>query len=190
MIYVTSVTAAQGSRAGVISALGLSGGIVCHVIAAALGVATLIAASPSLFLVLKLAGAGYLVYLGIGMLRGNAGGKIPARAPIQSVDLKKVFWRGVMVDLLNPKIGVFFVAFLPQFIHPLGSSSMSQIFPLGVIFIMYGFIINTSLALLSGSLFKRMKGKGFSSIRRWVPGGILIFLGISVALGKSLHRQQ
>jgi threonine/homoserine/homoserine lactone efflux protein len=104
----------QGFRAGAVAALGISAGIMVHVSAAALGISALLAASAVAFEVLKLAGAAYLVYIGISLIRSR--GATHAAAPVQAAALRTIFVQGFWTNVLNPKVALFFLAFLPQFV--------------------------------------------------------------------------
>jgi len=133
MIYVISRSLAQGRLAGVASAIGVCIGILVHTALASLGVSAILHSSEALFLVLKLAGAAYLVYLGIRMLlsRGPDGLRTAA-ASRQS--LTSLAWQGVLSNVTNPKIVLFFFAFLPQFVDPAGASPTRDLVFLGVLY--------------------------------------------------------
>ena len=130
MAFVAGSSVAQGRRAGVLAALGVGAGCVLHMVLAAAGLSALLAASALAFEVVKWAGAAYLVWMGLGMLRQRGGTRL---APID-VDPRRVFWQGAFTNALNPKVALFFLAFLPQFIT-LGAPGQAVAFiALGALF--------------------------------------------------------
>ncbi|GAA4457746.1 LysE family translocator [Phytohabitans houttuyneae] len=114
MIFIVTRTAAQGLRAGLASALGVEAGTLLHIALAGIGVAALVAASPVAFTVVKYAGVGYLVYLGVQALRSKAG---PGTETVRPASPARLFLDGALINALNPKVVLFFLAFLPQFVR-------------------------------------------------------------------------
>src|SRR6266705_169316 len=112
--YVMSRSFGQGRTAGLVSALGLGTGSLLHAIAATLGLSAIVAYSPMAYAVVKYLGAAYLVYLGVGLLRQRAV-RLADAVPLQ-LSLSRVYWQGVLTEILNPKIALFFLSFLPQFV--------------------------------------------------------------------------
>src|SRR5437764_3635039 len=153
MMYVLGRSMGQGRRAGVVSALGIFVGCLFHLFAAALGLAALLRSSPALFHVVRLAGAGYLIYLGIKLLL-QAHSQLQGVAP-RSDTLRRIFLQGVITNVLNPKVAIFFVAFLPQFVDP-RASMIQQILVLGMIFNFGGMLVNLAVATASGGLGDRL----------------------------------
>jgi threonine/homoserine/homoserine lactone efflux protein len=153
MMYVLGRSMGQGRRAGIVSALGIFVGCFFHICAAALGLAALLRSSPLLFHIVRLAGAGYLIYLGISLL-------LQAKRALEGVaapqdDLRRIFLQGVVTNILNPKVAIFFVAFLPQFVDPRGSIVL-QILLLGMIFDVGGTLVNLAVAVAAGGLGDRL----------------------------------
>jgi|GEM_PF-537536 len=131
MLYVLARGMSYGRIAGLISALGVITGTLVHTCAAAFGLATLFQASVVAFDVLKLAGAGYLVYLGVKTLRSA---DTVCLRPARARQLRRVFWQGVLSSVTNPKLAIFFLAFLPQFTQPNLGNTATQLFVLGLMF--------------------------------------------------------
>lgn len=189
MIYAATRTIAGGRRAGWWSALGFHLAGTCHVAAAAFGVSALLTAVPALFVAMKLAGAAYLVWLGIGMLRAPASGD-PADAsastgtrPSGTTALRHSF----LVEALNPKSAVFFLAFLPQFADPAAALPVwAQIAGLGAI--VNALFSLTDAVMIEGAhaLSARLRASGrlLRTFQR-VGGGCLIVLGVKLALARS-----
>jgi threonine/homoserine/homoserine lactone efflux protein len=180
VLYIVGTSIAQGRRAGVASMFGVQTGALIHVFAAAIGVSAILASSAELFNVVKFAGAAYLVWLGVQKLR-HAGDEDPAaRSPRSHAHL---FRQGVVVNILNPKVAMFFLAFLPQFIDPDAASPGLQIIGLGLIFILIAMISDTTYALLAGTAAERLSGT-FAARRRLdrISGGVMIGLGAVAAL--------
>ena len=129
VIYIVSRSLAEGRTAGIVSALGIQAGGLVHVTAATIGVSALLASSATAFSVVKYAGAAYLIFIGIRRLLD---GEEPERGEDGPADRKKLFWQGVVVNSLNPKTALFFLAFLPQFVDPGRGAVAPQVLALGV----------------------------------------------------------
>lgn len=181
ILYVTSVAVSYGLRAAIASVLGMSVGIFVHVLAAVVGISALVAASATAFLVLKYIGAAYLVFLGLRLLLTSSSADQKELHEHSTQSIRKLFWRGVLVDLLNPKIALFFLAFLPQFA---GSSNGAyvQVFGLGCIFILIGGIVNACIAWTVANGVNRVKPRARSWLVRWIPGSVLVGMGIRLSL--------
>ena len=181
MIYVISRSLAQGRLAGVASAIGVCIGILVHTALASLGVSAILHSSEALFLVLKLAGAAYLVYLGIRMLlsRGTDGLGMAA-ASRQS--LASIAWQGVLSNVTNPKIVLFFFAFLPQFVDPAGASPTRDLVFLGVLYAVMALPVKIGVGLAAGSLSERvLRRPGALTWMNRVSGAVLVGLGLRIA---------
>lgn len=180
VLYITSRSIGLGRAAGLVSAMGIAVGTLVHVAAATLGLSALLVSSASAFTFVKYAGAAYLIYLGIRTLRGGEAATLdPSREPIS---LRRVFVQGVLVNLLNPKTALFFLAFLPQFVDPAHGHATLQIFELGVLFALMGWISDSVWALVSGTFAEHIRGSvRLRSTQRKVSGGALIALGIASA---------
>ena len=177
VIYIVSRSLAEGRRAGVVSALGIQGGGLVHVIAATIGVSALLASSATAFSVVKYAGAAYLIYLGIRKLRHGedeaegVGGPVPRR---------QLFWQGVIVNSLNPKTALFFLAFLPQFVDPDRGAVAPQVLALGVLFLVLATLSDSTYALVAGSV-RGWLGERKRALAR-VSGCSYVGLGVLAAL--------
>jgi threonine/homoserine/homoserine lactone efflux protein len=178
--YVVSRSIGHGRAAGLVSVMGIVVGTLLHVTAATLGLSALLASSALAFQFIKYLGAAYLIYLGIRTLRRDDSQLLQAVNGERR--LLRIFAQGVLVNLLNPKTALFFLAFLPQFVDPsLGHPSL-QIFQLGVLFAFMGWISDSLWAVLAGTVAERFR----SSVRlrraqRNVSGGALIALGLASA---------
>ncbi|HET7792184.1 MAG TPA: LysE family translocator [Rhizobacter sp.] len=183
LLYVAGNTAAGGRRAGMLAALGIGVGCLFHVTLAALGLSALLAASELAFTVVKWLGAAYLVWMGIGMWRTRGA----ATAGSTAYDPRRVFWRGALTNALNPKVALFFLAFLPQFITP-GSSHQALAFALlGLVFTVNGTLVTLAMAWLAGTARERWAGRaGSGRLGPWlqrVAGALFVGLGVKLALG-------
>ena len=180
IFYATSVALSGGARAALISVSGMSVGVFMHVLAAASGVAALLATSALAFTVVKYLGAAYLLYLGLKTWMQPTG--VTDKVKLHSSKAARAyFYKGVFVDLLNPKVGLFFLAFLPQFINAEGGSAFLQTLVLGTIFIILGWIVTSSIAIIAAKGATVVRGPAKEWIERWIPGGVLIGLGVRLA---------
>jgi threonine/homoserine/homoserine lactone efflux protein len=176
--YVVAQSVDKGRRAGLTSALGVSGGGIVHVAAATLGLSALIASSATAFTVVKLVGAAYLVIVGIRRIVTRD----EAVAETQPTPLQRVWAQGVVVNVLNPKTALFFLAFLPQFVDRAHGPVWTQVAFLGCLYVAIALSTDSTYAVLAGALAKRLRrtGRG-ATARRWVTGGIFVALGITAA---------
>jgi threonine/homoserine/homoserine lactone efflux protein len=178
MLYVITRSLAQGRFAGVCSAIGVCLGILVHTALAALGVSAILHASEALFLALKVVGAAYLVWLGVRLLltQAGAGPMAGAAAPLSPLAL---VWQGVLSNVTNPKIVLFFLAFLPQFVSPASPTPTRDLVFLGVLYALMALPVKAAVGLAAGSLSERALRSG--SILTWVNracGCVLIGLGL------------
>ncbi len=181
MIYCATRAASQGRGAGVLSAVGGGVGGLVHTIAAAFGLSALLTYSATAFLIVKYAGVVYLVYIGIQMIRSRDVGSVPDR--LERVSGWKVFRQGVVTTILNPKVAIFFLSFLPQFVDPARGSVTLQFLVLGCIFVTPGTTINVIVGLLFGYFGVWLDRKPlFWRIQRRFSGSILVGLGLYLAL--------
>ena len=181
--YVMSRSFGQGRTAGLVSALGLGTGSLLHAIAATLGLSAVVAHSPLAYAVVKYLGAAYLVYLGVGLLRQRTvrlGDAMPPR-----LSLSRVYWQGALTEILNPKVALFFLAFLSQFVDPARGSVARQTLFFGLLFHVTGVPINMLVAV-SGSAIAASFSRNplFERIRNWISGTVLIGLGVRLALSE------
>ncbi len=182
--YVLSRSIAQGTPAGLVATAGLAAGSLVHVAAAALGLSAIFLYSPVAYGLLKLAGAGYLIYLGITYLTSPrlAPGMLETLTP---KPFRKIFWQSSLVEILNPKTALFFLAFLPQFADVAAGPLAPQILLLGIIVTLTGLPCDAAVAALSGRAARFLSASPpIQRILNWVSGSILIGLGAFVAFSR------
>lgn len=183
VLYIVARSIDQGWVAGVVSALGIALGSVGLVFAMAFGISALIETSPVAFDVIRYAGAAYLIYLGVRTWRSQDSGGMTAVRP--AVSRRRVFSEGVVVNFLNPKTAIFFLAFLPQFVDPAGSVRF-QLVVLGLIFVAMGVVTDSAYAALAGAAAARLHASPrFPRVRRLVVTTVYVGLGLAAAF---LHR--
>lgn len=176
VLYIVARSAAQGPGAGIVSVLGIHAGTLVHIAAATAGLSALIVASASAFTAVKLAGAAYLVYLGLTTLwRGVRREGDTTREPAPH-GLRRVFTDGFVVNVLNPKTAVFFLAFVPQFVDPAVGGARLQIVVLGAVFVVLG-LLSDGLYALAASRVGRLVRRAGSAARRDVAVGCA-YLGL------------
>ena len=187
VLYIVTRSIDQGWRAGLVSVLGVHVGTLAHIFAAAAGLSALLAASATAFGVVKYLGAVYLIYIGVRRLRDRESRMIrEGGAPTR---LRRAFVDGVVVNVLNPKTGLFFLAFLPQFVTEARGHVGEQIVALGVVFVLLGAVTDSLYALTAGSAARWLRGQPrFLAGERWVTGGLYISLCLAAALS-STHRK-
>jgi threonine/homoserine/homoserine lactone efflux protein len=179
MLYVAARGASEGRAAGIVSALGIGAGTLVHVTLVALGLAALLAAVPVAYLVVRIIGAAYLIYLGVHALRAESASDIARPKPAR---LSVVFRQGVVTNVLNPKVAIFFLAFLPQFVDPSRGNPALQVAALGLLFDTTGTIVNLAVGIGSSraaASFERMRRPG--TILKKVTGALFIGMGIRLA---------
>lgn len=178
---VLARTLQGGTRHGVLTALGLELGTLVHTLAAALGLSAILATSAAAFAVVKWLGAGYLVWLGIGALR--AAGRGPVAEVAAPAPTHHVLLRAAVTGLLNPKVALFFLAFLPQFVTPARGHVFLQFVVLGLLFAILGLAGDGLLAMAAGRARTRLvRSTAGSRWRERVTGTVLIGLGLRLAL--------
>ena len=181
MLYVITRGATEGRAAGVVSALGIATGCVVHTLLVALGLAGLLAAMPAAFAVVRYAGAAYLIYLGIRRLLVRAG-PAPA-ATLAPAPLRAVYRQGVITNVLNPKVALFFLAFLPQFVEPGGGPVGLRLALLGTAFNVSGTIVNLLVAVVASGTTAWARRPETGGATRWVQRASgLVFLGLGARL--------
>lgn len=183
MLYVASRSAGQGVRAGIVSALGIMVGCLVHLGAAAAGLSAVLARSAMAFDLIKYIGAGYLVYLGAKALLNRRPTALNMAGKEQPATGRRIFLQGVMTNVLNPKVALFFLAFLPQFVDVGDQHAPVAILLLGVWFDIGGTMVNVLVALLFGRIGEWLKrNPHWLKIQEKVTGLVLIGLGIRVAI--------
>lgn len=181
VFYIVARTIEQGRLAGILSLLGIGVGTVLHIVAATVGLSALFMSSALAFNVVKYAGAGYLIYLGIKTLRSS--GNTSALDVEEKLPLPEIFYQGILVNLLNPKTTLFFFAFLPQFVNPTGSPVAIQILVLGLVIITIGFVTDLAYVLLAGSLGNWLQqNPRMKRVQKYIAGGTYITLGLVAAV--------
>lgn len=182
MTYVAARSLGQGRRAGIISALGISAGCLVHIAAAAAGLAVLLRAWPQAYAAIRIVGAVYLIYLGVGLL-GRAR-RAEAVAVVAADDDAAIFRQGVVTNVLNPKVALFVLAFFPQFVDPDRGNAALQTLALGAWFITSGTIVNAGVAWLAGSVRTLLQSQSGRAWFQRVSGAILVALGLRLALAR------
>jgi threonine/homoserine/homoserine lactone efflux protein len=178
VLYIVAQSVDQGRLAGLVSALGIGAGGLVHVIAATVGLSSLLASSATAFTIVKYAGAGYLILLGIRRLLTRKEAGEEALQPPR--DNRQIFRDGVVVNVLNPKTALFFLAFLPQFVDPGASSATLQILLLGLVFVVIAFCSDSMWALAAGTLGSWLRrSRWYLGVKRWVTGTVFVGLGLS-----------
>ncbi len=183
MLYVASRSTGLGTRAGIISALGIMAGCLVHILAAVAGLSAIIAESATAFDIVKYTGAAYLVYLGMKSWFSKKRSSFQLAEKLEPLSYRKIFMQGIITNVLNPKVALFFLAFLPQFIDLRSGHPQWQILFLGIWFDCSGTIVNIIIALLFGRMGNWLsKRPGFIRIQEKISGLVLIALGIKVGL--------
>ena len=181
MIYVITRSLAQGRLAGVCSAIGVIIGILVHTALAALGVGAILHASEALFLALKIVGAIYLVYLGIRLLLSRGGVDLAGGSGTH-YSYRTLVWQGILSNVTNPKIVLFFFAFLPQFVDPASTHATRDLVFLGVLYALMGLPVKCAVGLAAGSLSERvLRRPGTLAWVHRASGAVLIGLGLRLA---------
>jgi threonine/homoserine/homoserine lactone efflux protein len=178
VLYIVARSIDQGRLAGLVSALGICTGSLVHVVAATIGLSSLLASSATAFTVVKYAGAAYLIFLGIRrlMMREQLENDV-MRAPRSR---RRLFADGVVVNVLNPKTALFFVAFLPQFVEPGEGMATLQILVLGLLFTLIALCSDSVWALAAGTLGEWLRrSRWYLGLKRWVTGTVFVGLGLS-----------
>ena len=182
--YIVGRSVQSGWRGGAAAALGICTGCLVHVFAAAIGLSALLAASSAAFTVVKWAGAGYLCFMGVKMLLSRQRAPATDAAPAGgAIPLRQIFWQGALTNALNPKVALFFLAFLPQFVAADAPHKALAFAALGLIFIFNGTLWCLGVAALAASAAGRVRQSGQALL--WIDralGGLFIYLGARVAM--------
>ncbi len=179
MLYILATSISQGVRAGIVASAGMALGMLAHTGLVAAGLAAAIAAAPALYEVVRYAGAAYLLYIGIRSWREGSTATDVQLRPVQP--LRTVLWRATVTNLLNPKIVLFYLAFLPQFVAPARGRVALQLLLLGLLFVLFGLIVDAVIAVTAGRLGEWLQRK------RKVTGVLnrvaaAVFVGLAVRL--------
>lgn len=188
-LLIMTRSASQGWRAGSAAALGIGTGTFVHIVAAALGLSAILATSAAAFTVLKLVGAAYILYLAAGMLFSRRGGNgagdnahLPTVAPLP---YGRIVAQGILTNVLNPKVALFFLAFVPQFIDAHAPHKALAFVVLGAIFNLNGMLWCNGLAVFTAKVSARIKPN--PAVKQWLnraTGGLFVWLGVKLALAK------
>jgi len=183
VLYIVSHSLRSGVRAGILAGFGITAGCFVHIIAAALGLSALMAASSTAFAVLKWLGAAYLLWVGVRMLFSRASSAAPALAAAGPASAKSVFLGGFWTNALNPKVALFFLAFVPQFIAPGTDDKALAFFLLGVLFNFNAIFVNVAWALAAGWTARRvgLVQRGMHWLQRGA-GALFVGFGLRLAL--------
>jgi threonine/homoserine/homoserine lactone efflux protein len=177
-LYIIARTASQGRRGGAVAAFGIGAGLLFHTFAAAIGLSVILAASATAFTIVKWAGAVYLIYVGLSLLTAPA--KIQQKTSgLHAAALRTVFLQGFLTNVLNPKVALFFLAFLPQFVDPAAPNKSAAFLFLGVVFTFNGTLWNLLLAWSAARLASSLNGS--ASVALWLNrtvGALFVYLGI------------
>ena len=184
VVYVVARSVSGGRLTGLVSFLGIELGTLTHVVFAAAGLSAIVASSVVAFSVVKWLGAAYLVYLGLRQIFGRGGENEDTESSDTEDDRFRVFYQSVLVQILNPKVALFFLAFLPQFVDPSRGAAWTQIVVLGATLASLGLFTDGLYALLGGTAggWIRKRGGSLRRAGRYVTGGIYIALGAVAAI--------
>jgi threonine/homoserine/homoserine lactone efflux protein len=188
VLFIVARSVEQGRVAGLVSVCGITTGTLVHVLAAALGLSALLASSALAFALVKYAGAAYLIYIGLRRILSRADApSAPSQLPRRS--LARLYRDGIVVNLLNPKTALFFLAFLPQFVDPARGAVAMQIAFLGLLFTLMGLTSDALYALVAGTAGRWVKRSGrYLPWERYVTGGVFIGLGVTAAFAGNVRK--
>lgn len=184
-LLIMTRSATQGARAGCTAALGIGAGTFVHVFAAALGLSAILATSATAFTVVKYIGAAYILYMAFGLLRSKPRDAVAA-ATLAPLPYRKIFAQGFLTNVLNPKVAIFFLAFVPQFINADAPHKALAFILLGCIFNLNGMLWCNALALFTAQASARLKVSPLVSL--WLnraTGGLFVWLGVKLAMAKT-----
>jgi threonine/homoserine/homoserine lactone efflux protein len=186
VLYVVTQSVSHGRRAGIASVAGITTGTLVHIAAATVGLSALLASSAVAFDVVKYLGAAYLIVIGVRRLAGLERAQDERAGPR---NLGRLYRQGIVVNTLNPKTALFFLAFLPQFVDPDAGMPALQIVFFGLVFVALGFVTDGSYALLAGTAGNWLRAsRGWYAVRRYVSGSVFIGLGLAAAFSGSRQR--
>jgi threonine/homoserine/homoserine lactone efflux protein len=187
VLYIVTQSVSHGRRAGIASVAGITTGTLVHIAAATVGLSALLASSALAFDVVKYLGAAYLIAVGIRRLAGLEREREPHLR--RTHDLARLYRQGIVVNVLNPKTALFFLAFLPQFVEPARGAAWLQILALGFLFAALGFLSDGTWALAAGTLGERLRrSRRFPTAQRYVSGSVFVGLGAAAALTAPVRR--
>lgn len=180
MAFIMSRSIGEGRKAGIATALGMQVGVFVHICLAAFGLSAILMTSAWAFQIVKYIGAAYLIYLGIQTLR--RGKKINITSEKNTISVRKAFLQGALTDIFNPKVALFFLTFLPQFINPQVSNTIEQFFTFGLIFSVVGLVIDIVTSIMASLLRQKLsKNKRVLWWQQKISGFTLLSLGAWLA---------
>lgn len=184
MMYVLTISIGRGARAGVLSAVGVSAGVLVHTLMVSLGLAVLLQTWELAYDVVKYAGGAYLVYLGIEAIRH--GSSFHAQSTVSgviAVHPRQYFFRGMMSNVLNPKVALFFLTFLPQFVTTTGNYATAQMITLGLIYAAIALTVKSTIALMSGTVSIWLReSPHIADWLNWFMAAVFLYLGLRLLL--------
>lgn len=192
VLYVITRSVDQGRTAGLVSMLGVQLGALVHIAAAVVGLSALLASSAVAFATVKYAGAAYLIWLGVRTLRARDADHAPSGSqPATAVPLWRMLAQGALVNVLNPKTALFFLAFLPQFVDPTAGPASAQIVLLGALFVALAMLSDGTYALVAGTVGEQLRHSKVARRRlRFVSGGVYLALGVAAAVSGGARPAQ
>lgn len=188
VLYIVTQSVSHGRRAGMASVAGITTGTLVHIAAATIGLSALLASSALAFDIVKYLGAAYLILVGLRRLAGLERTE-QAEAPRRR-SLGRLYRQGIVINVLNPKTALFFLAFLPQFVDSTRGAAWAQILVLGLLFAGLGFISDGVWALVAGTLGERLRrSRRFPQVQRYVSGSVFVGLGAAAAFSAPVKQQ-
>jgi threonine/homoserine/homoserine lactone efflux protein len=184
-LLIMTRSATQGWRAGSAAALGIGTGTLVHIFGAALGLSAVLATSAAAFTVVKFAGAAYILYMAYGLLRSKKSADVAVQVTLPALPYPKIFMQGFLTNVLNPKVALFFLAFVPQFIDADAPNKALAFIILGCIFNINGMLWCHALALLTATASTRIKLN--PTVSQWLnrtTGALFVWLGVKLALSR------
>ncbi len=183
--YIVTQSIDKGRRAGLVSALGIASGGFVHVIAATVGLSALLASSATAFTAVKLVGAVYLIAIGLRRLLARGENEVETESAPTATAPRRLFMQGAVVNVLNPKTALFFLAFLPQFVDPGRGSIGEQVAIFGCLFVILAVLSDSMYAVAAAALAGKLRASARARrIRRLVTGGVFVVLGVTAATAK------
>lgn len=183
MAFIVSRSVAEGKKVGIATAFGMQVGVMFHILLAAFGISAILMTSALVFQIVKYIGAAYLMYLGIQTIRDKKGINLDFRE--NQGGIRKAFWQGAITDIFNPKVALFFLTFLPQFINPVMGNTFFQFIFLGVVFGLLTLIVDIGYSIIAGSIRNVLaKNRTVMEWQKKLSGFTLIGLGTWLAFEK------
>ena len=187
VLYIVTQSVSHGRRAGIASVAGITTGTLVHIAAATVGLSALLASSAVAFDVVKYLGAAYLIVIGVRRLAGLE--RAQEERARGTRDLSRLYRQGIVVNTLNPKTALFFLAFLPQFVDPSRGVAWVQVLLLGLLFATLGFLSDGTWALVAGTLGDRLRrSRRFPAVQRYVSGSVFVGLGAVAAFSAPVKQ--